>query len=291
MLRSARYPFTLSVIEQTPGRGPGAARNLALSAADAKIVLFLDDDVVPATQLVEVHASHHAERADLVVIGPLLPPGRGQQPWIRWEGDTLLKQYAEMETGAWAPSPRQFYTGNASVMREHLVDAGGFHEGLRRGEDVELALRLERRGLTFLFEPRAVAVHIARRSFASWLDAAYEYGRSELTMRPAPGFRGLVEAKADDFQRRDPLVRWVVARSLAFPSAAPWVIFVARVVGRAMAAVHIWRLARGAYTTIFELAYWRGVELALGPRGASLALLRAGRERASNRRQRSGLAR
>ena len=54
----------------------------------------------------------------------------------------LYKQYAAMERGDWEATSRQFYTGNASVARRHLLDAGGFDPAFRRAEDVELAYRL-----------------------------------------------------------------------------------------------------------------------------------------------------
>jgi GT2 family glycosyltransferase len=260
MLRSARYPFQVQVLELSPGVGPAAARNGALLLAEAPIVLFLDDDVVPTEQLVAIHASRHVEQQDLVVIGPLLAsPGR-QQPWIHWEADTLQKQYAEMQAGTWAPTPRQFYTGNASVRRQHLLAAGGFDPRLRRGEDVELAFRLQSRGLRFVFEPAASGIHCARRSFGSWMNAAYEYGRVESAMGPVWGTHGLVDSKTREFESRHPIVRRTVAFALEAPRWAPAIVAAGRVAGRALAAVGFWRLARGVYTTLFEMAYWRGVE-------------------------------
>jgi GT2 family glycosyltransferase len=271
MLRNSHYPFQLHVLEQSPAQGPAAARNRAVSAVGAPIVLFLDDDVIPHERLVAVHAAHHAEHSDVVVIGPLLGAAGRQHPWIRWEAETLNKQYREMEAGAWTPTPRQFYTGNASVRRQHVLDAGGFNPRLLRGEDVDLAFRLQRRGLRFLFEPEAGGVHIARRSFRSWVQAAHEYGRVELAMGPVWGARGLVDVKVIEFQRRHAVVRRAVGLGLGYPRAAPALVAAGGVLGRVAAAAGIWPVARGAYTAIFELAYWRGVEEALGVRGSAMA--------------------
>jgi hypothetical protein len=270
MLRGTTYPFPLQVLEQTPSQGPAAARNHALSVVDAPVVLFLDDDVIPGERLIEVHAAHHAQNAQLVVIGTLLAPRSRQLPWIRWEADTLLKQYEEMQAGAWLPTPRQFYTGNASVRREHVEAAGGFDQRFARGEDVDLAFRLQQRGLQFVFEPSAAGIHIARRSFRSWVTAAKEYGNVETTMGPVWGSRSLVDVKVREFQRRNKVVRRAVIFALTYPRTARALIAAGRVVGSVLAAVGLWRLSRGAYTAIFELAYWRGVEQAIGVKGGAL---------------------
>ena len=46
-LHDCRFPFRLDVLEESSAGGPAAARNRALAVADAPILLFLDDDVIP----------------------------------------------------------------------------------------------------------------------------------------------------------------------------------------------------------------------------------------------------
>ncbi|HKW60260.1 MAG TPA: glycosyltransferase family 2 protein [Candidatus Dormibacteraeota bacterium] len=279
MLHERQSPFEMLVLELDPAVGPAAARNHAMAQIVTPIVLFLDDDVIPDERLVEVHVKHHDQDSEVVVIGPLVPPRRMQQPWIRWEADTLQKQYEDIEAGIWAPTPRQFYTGNASVRREHIVAVGGFDPGFKRGEDVDLAFRLQRRGLHFVFEPRAVGVHIASRSFRSWVAAAYEYGRVEYAMGPVLGERGLVDVKVIEFQRRNPAVRRTVLFGLRHPSIAPAMLAAGGWLARILASVRLWKLARGTYTAIFEIAYWRGVEQADGGSPTALRRISAGRQR------------
>ena len=101
-------------------------------------------------------------------------------PWVRWEQEMLMKQYRAMLRGDWAATARQFYTGNASLRRSHILAAGGFDEGFRRAEDVELAYRLANKGLDFVFNMQAVGMHFAERSFRAWLDMAYAYGRNDV---------------------------------------------------------------------------------------------------------------
>ena len=83
------------------------------------------------------------------------PAFAGREPaWIAWEHAMLEKQYTAWRTGEWQGcGPHHFYSGNASLRREHLIAVGGFDEQFPRQEDVELAVRLERqRGVQFVYD-------------------------------------------------------------------------------------------------------------------------------------------
>src|SRR5579859_3487825 len=58
-LRSLRLPFRLRVFEQAHA-GPAAARNLGVARAEGRLVLFLDDDVLPLPELIAEHVQTHA---------------------------------------------------------------------------------------------------------------------------------------------------------------------------------------------------------------------------------------
>ncbi|MFI4883269.1 MAG: glycosyltransferase family 2 protein [Phycisphaerales bacterium JB064] len=49
--------------------GPGPARNRALAVGDEELVLFLNDDVEPAPDLIERHRAAHADGAPKLVLG------------------------------------------------------------------------------------------------------------------------------------------------------------------------------------------------------------------------------
>src|SRR5437868_2095590 len=84
-------------------------------------------------RLLAAHAEAHGDADDLVVVGPMSPPTDcARSVWVRWEERQLLKQYAAMERGAYPCTPRQFYTGNASVTRNRMLAAGGFDARFKR---------------------------------------------------------------------------------------------------------------------------------------------------------------
>lgn len=263
LLRKRHDPYRLRPLVQ-PRSGPAAARNRGLAAAEEPYVLFVDDDVLPAPSLVRRHAESH-QAGDAVVIGPLLAAsGTRPAPWTSWEWTTLLEQYAAMANGEWAPTPRQFYTGNASVRIDHLRAVGGFDPGFKRGEDVELAWRLHDRGLRFVFNPEAAAEHLAQRSFAAWVDAAHEYGRTDVMLERKRGGHGVPGWAPDEFNRRHRYTR-LLARSVI---AVPALWGPAHQMGRLAALMSDAAGRKGnahmVCSALFAVAYWRGVTTQLG---------------------------
>jgi glycosyltransferase involved in cell wall biosynthesis len=176
--RQRRYP--VRYIKQH-NQGPGPARNAGIKTASAPIILFIDDDVVPAPDLVDQHARSQST-SPCVVIGRLEMPTTRQPAWAEWECRTLESQYSNMVAGVFAPTPRQFYTANVSVPRSALIASGLFNPQYRRAEDVELAYRLNDRGLVFTFNNDAVVTHDTPRSFGAWKTIATQYGECDIRM-------------------------------------------------------------------------------------------------------------
>ncbi len=216
-LGQQRPSFQLRCITTENG-GPARARNTGIEAASGELVVFVDDDVEPQATLLEEHLRSHRDESDVVVMGPLLSLPRYSQPWVAWEQANLEKQYAAMARGDWAPSFRQFWTGNASVARRHLLAAGLFDPSYLRAEDIELGIRLGKLGLSFRFNPKAGGYHYAERSLASWEHAFASYGTNDVSIFAKLGDQEMLEILSASWRSLNPANRWLIQRSLTRPA-------------------------------------------------------------------------
>jgi GT2 family glycosyltransferase len=262
-LASLTTTFQLIVLRQS-NAGPAAARNRAVQHARGEIVLFVDDDVIPAPALVEAHLAAHASAPDAVVIGPMLAPrGLPRPAWVRWEEDRLAEQYRDMEAGRYPCSPRQFYTANASLPRMRLIECGGFDPTFKRAEDVELAYRLRDRGSSFVFAPSAQVVHVPTRAFDSWCATPYLYGRYDVAMFRDKGHESFACA-ATEFHWRNPLIQALARVCVDRPGLSRWTERVLRVAVRVFDRKPTRRLSEMGLSGIFSIRYWQGAADELG---------------------------
>jgi glycosyltransferase involved in cell wall biosynthesis len=247
-------------------RGPAAARNAGIQKAGGEFIVFIDDDVVAEPQLLGEHARSHREAGkDVVVLGPMLTPECFEMaPWVRWEQEMLMKQYRALLRGDWPATARQFYTGNASLRRSHILTAGGFDEGFRRGEDVELAYRLADKGLDFVFNMQAVGMHFAERSFGAWLETAYNYGHNDVIFARDRNQKWLLSAIRREFRDRHFFIRSLV-RVCRGRSRLTWIASLAlKLAADAANLLRASDMERFAYSGLFNLQYYNGLLGELG---------------------------
>jgi glycosyltransferase involved in cell wall biosynthesis len=246
--------------------GPGAARNCALEQVRGGLVLFLDDDVVPPRDLLNGHLRAHRGSDDLVVIGAMRAHAAVRHPWTAWEVLMLERVYSDMLTKKYAPTPRQFFTANASVSAERIARAGGFNETMRRAEDVELAYRLQDGGARFVFRPDLYVEHDPDRPLGAWLRMARQYGNYDVMMWRELKRRHIIDNISEEYaKRRGPLrlaARTLVGRRLAVAAARLALVQAARLAWRA----RLNRAAMGACSAVFNIEYWHGVSESLGGR-------------------------
>ena len=271
LAKMTSYPLT--TVTQ-PNAGPAAARNAAIERASGDIVLFIDDDVIPASDLMRQHLRAHAASPG-VVIGRMAMPDDARQPvWAEWEGRTLQRQYEQMLAGVFVPTPRQFYTANASVQRADLVRAGLFDTAFRRAEDIELAYRLEDLGLRFHFVPEAVVTHDTPRSLNGWMRMAEQYGTYDVAMWRDRGRGHILSNVSEEFHLyRKRAIRVTSRVAVGRPAIMLCAKITARLAIRGLSAMRARRSALAVCSMSFNLLYLDAVCRALGGRAAFWSMM------------------
>jgi len=138
-LAQLQLPFPLRVIEQ-PNRGAAHARNRAAAEARNDVLLFLDDDMLAASDMIAEHARFYLEGADAVVGDALRDPGStpgfmsdSNEAWLKSRSGPLTLF--------------DVWTGQLSVRRTVFEKIGGFDEAYTdatafANEDADLGIRL-----------------------------------------------------------------------------------------------------------------------------------------------------
>jgi glycosyltransferase involved in cell wall biosynthesis len=154
---SAQHPN----VRHLPGAysGRAMARNAGIARAQGEVVLFNDSDIIADPGLLEAHLGHHREHRNIAVVG--------WEVQVNSIDDYEYKREHAQERGSLHPPSRKklswlyFLTGNASVRREDLLRVGCFDESFTGygHEDLELGYRLQKAGLSILYEPGAVNYH------------------------------------------------------------------------------------------------------------------------------------
>lgn len=178
-----KFPVPLRLLEE-PRPGPASARNRGAEAARGSILLFLGDDMLPATSgLVRGHAEAHERYADplCAILGHATwDPREPITPFMHW----LENGGPQFSYGDIAPGPvmtqRYFYTANISLSTQTFLEAGGFDERFPYAavEDIELGARLESLGVTLVYEPQLVVHHLHPTTLVVSLRRMERVGRS-----------------------------------------------------------------------------------------------------------------
>ncbi len=192
-------PFELLVVDQTPRHDPASeerlaawqeegrirwlrlptpsitgAMNRALQEACGDRVLFLDDDILPDSELLTAHERAGETTPDAMLAGRVLQPWHGGQSDPE-DGPFLFNSLRPR-------SVEEFMGGNVAIPRRQALDLGGFDQNFVRVAyrfEAEFAHRWRRAGHPIQYVPGALIHHLrAERG------GTRSYGKHLTTVKP-----------------------------------------------------------------------------------------------------------
>jgi hypothetical protein len=143
------------------------------------VVLFIDDDILAESNLIEAHLNYQRANPRAAVIGGVTAPwDEAKDPFLRYLRDKRILNPYSIKCGPMDFS--SYHTGNVSTPRNFLRDAGGFNEDfcIYGMEDIELGYRLEKLGCRMVAGPEAKALHEYSPSYRQFIERCEQAGYS-----------------------------------------------------------------------------------------------------------------
>ncbi|HUX87567.1 MAG TPA: glycosyltransferase family 2 protein [Chloroflexota bacterium] len=157
-LTQIAYPFSLHYRRQA-NAGSGAARNAGARLSQGKVLVFLDDDILPEPGYLQALVDEHARFPNVIGMGTLYPyVDQTSGPFERYSravaGQTLTNGFVDFTTCT---------SNNLSVERQTFFQLGAWRDIAGDGQtlwgDVEFGYRAYRAGLRFRRCAEAVCFH------------------------------------------------------------------------------------------------------------------------------------
>lgn len=171
-------PVDGATIRRDVTGGPAAARNTGLAAVETPLVAFVDADVRAADGWLD-RLLPHFDDDRVALVAPRVVTAGGQTRLARHEAIAGPLDLGT-DPGRVRSGTKIGYVPSAALVcrTDRLRSIGGFDEGLRFGEDVDLVWRLDEAGWRCRYEPASVVEHDPRPTWAAWVRQRIDYGSS-----------------------------------------------------------------------------------------------------------------
>jgi glycosyltransferase involved in cell wall biosynthesis len=200
--------YSLVVVRQEMNRGPASARNRAIALAQAPLVLFVGDDILPTPSFVHQHIDAHRRHTDLrtAVLGCTTWPAdmtmNSLMAYIDGVGAQQFSYYYLQDGQEY--DFRHFYTSNVSIKTDFLKTLDHWFDTdftYAAFEDAELAYRLSKNGLRILYSSKPLAYHYHYHTIWTFSKRQYYSGLMACTLvKKHPQLSSLIKGRRWNFR-------------------------------------------------------------------------------------------
>jgi len=178
-----RNPGRIRYLNVPHTGSPSRPRNLGIQEAKGEVILLLDDDVIPDSQLVLQHWKFHQrnKQKGCAALGELfLPPDAKKDPMSLFHSFPYEEVWRKREELSYL----FFWTCNLSLKRQFMLENGLFDEDpmLHPLEDMECGYRMFQHGLRLEFLPEARGAHVHKMGPSGVPQKGLRTGRAQFAL-------------------------------------------------------------------------------------------------------------
>ena len=174
--------------------GPAAARNTGVRKAKGDFLVFLDDDCITPTHLLQKLSARCLLVSDHAIGGKTINELRGNLY------SAASQAIIDVVYSYYNPNPRQacfFASNNLTVPADRFRTLGGFDVTFTTSEDRDLCDRWLHHGLQMTYAPEVVIYHCNELNFSTFWRQHFNYGRGAYRYHQARARRGTGRFKPD----------------------------------------------------------------------------------------------
>ena len=176
----------LLIIDQA-NAGRAEARNRGVKSAKNGLLIFLDDDIIVPSNLLEIHIAHHTKNTDSILsIGSWMDSTRAKSSFDRYrlEMEDQWRKNQNLHGKSRVTKENLFFSGsNMSVSKSLFEDLGGLDSQLKDNEDFDFALRALLKGIDVYYDSTIKSIHNDMADFDAYLNRIVQYKNSYLDLK------------------------------------------------------------------------------------------------------------
>lgn len=166
---------SVSVISHEEPRGKSESLNEGFAAADSEIVLIMDADAAPASNVLNRMVPYFIKDNDVAAVTGNPRVVNARSLWGKLQAIEFTSTISALRRGQSAWGRINTISGVLSVLRRDVVLAVGGFSSLHPTEDIELTWRLHRAGYRCVYEPAALVAMRVPENLRQWWHQRYRW--------------------------------------------------------------------------------------------------------------------